>query len=848
MPPPPIFPVVQNRGLADCAVDHVTAAYMDTQTLRGLDAAALKAGVLRNTLFLTALFETLAGWSEDPCFSIELISAGHGLPQATPDKASDRCLLIAQDMSQPQPFAQRCAKVQCEMDRLLTINKDRNAAVIQRTEERSGHHGAAVAPVTLTVSSSTFEGAAGQLPIFTSEAPPIEGVNVDFSDAVDGGANICWHYIKEIFSGNVISDMQSAFVRMLKTIALTPGAEDQPADPILPSSQVAVIARVNQTSQPLFTGTLIAPMLDVVKQHPNKCAVTSADGRQLTYQDLFLAAWQYSREIRQIVPEETNVPVLLSKGIEQIIAVYAILMAGCRYVPVDPAQGHQRIQQILSQIEAPLALIETAALQSLCRDMGCDTIQVRDQDLAASPTCMLDRQLDTARQKAESHDADQPGYIIFTSGSTGTPKGVVISHAGASNTCSDINTRYLVGPADRVFAISELTFDLSVYDVFGIHATGGALILPDINLRKDPGHWLEQLNGQNVTIWNSAPALMVMLVEYCEVRNILLPPSLRLVLLSGDWIAPDLAARLHRLAPSAKIISMGGATEASIWSISYEIDPNKSYSPSIPYGRALANQTFHVFDSRMRERPVGVTGDLYIGGKGLAIEYFRNLELTAHHFIQHPKTGERLYRTGDLGCWLADGNIQFQGRQDQQVKVQGFRIELGEIEDALMQHPDVKQAVVLSLGNVHQSKKLAAFWVSDRGDLTSEFLSQWLRDRLPAYMVPGCACRIDALPLSANGKVDRKALQLMQPDQSPPPQQVNKDIELIADLYSESLGVPYENPDVSFFEMGGTSLELARLQNAIISRLGIEVSMVDLLQHGTATALAKHVKPLAMGH
>ena len=301
--------------------------------------------------------------------------------------------------------------------------------------------------------------------------------------------------------------------------------------------------------------------------------------------------------------------------------------------------------------------------------------------------------------------------MIFTSGSTGQPKGVMTDHRGALNTCVDVNRSYGVGPEDRVLAISQLNFDLSVYDIFGLLAAGGAVVIPDAGTQRDPRHWVELARRERVTLWDSVPALVEMLVDHGAGRRHELAFPLRVVMMSGDWIPPRLPDRIRAAFPGARVISMGGATEASIWSIHYPIGEVGADWTSIPYGRPMLNQTFHVLDRDLEPRPVGVQGNLYIGGIGLAQGYWRDEEKTRASFITHPRTGETLYRTGDLGRMLPEGNIEFLGRDDFQVKIQGHRIELGEIEAALLQHPAVAAAAVTAHGDPRGAKQLAGYVV-----------------------------------------------------------------------------------------------------------------------------------------
>jgi amino acid adenylation domain-containing protein len=311
--------------------------------------------------------------------------------------------------------------------------------------------------------------------------------------------------------------------------------------------------------------------------------------------------------------------------------------------------------------------------------------------------------------------ADDLAYVIYTSGSTGRPKGVMIDHRGAVNTILDVNHRFHVEPGDRVLALSSLSFDLSVYDVFGILAAGATIVMPDASGRRDPAHWTDLVARREVSIWNTVPALMQMMVEYLSGLSRRLPGSLRLVLLSGDWIPVNLPARIGELAPGASVVSLGGATEASIWSILYPVDQVDPAWPSVPYGKPMRNQTFHVLDHNLEPRPTWVPGELYIGGAGLAHGYWRDEARTEASFVTHPRTRERLYRTGDLGRYLPDGNIEFLGRQDLQVKIRGHRIELGEIEVALLDHPAVSAGVVAAVGDPRGDRQLVAYVVPERG-------------------------------------------------------------------------------------------------------------------------------------
>jgi amino acid adenylation domain-containing protein len=367
-----------------------------------------------------------------------------------------------------------------------------------------------------------------------------------------------------------------------------------------------------------------------------------------------------------------------------------------------------------------------------------------------------------ATTPAFPQDPADLAYVIYTSGSTGLPKGVAIDHRGAANTILEINRRFAVSETDRVLALSSLGFDLSVYDIFGTLAAGAAIVMPSGSAPPDPGRWLAQASAFSVTIWNSVPALMEMAVTHLELGAARAPATLELVLLSGDWISVSLPNRISKQFPDCVVVSLGGATEASIWSIAHVIHRVEPTWASIPYGRALSGQSFHVLDDEMRPCATNQRGELYIGGTGVAVGYWRDPSRTAASFVPDPRTGERVYRTGDDGRWMPDGEIEFLGRRDNQVKLRGYRIELGEIEAALLAHPAVREAAAMLKPHAG-GPRLVAFAVLRRSSpVAGEELQKHLADRLPAYMIPAAISIVRAMPLTGNGKVDRTALALLE--------------------------------------------------------------------------------------
>jgi acyl-coenzyme A synthetase/AMP-(fatty) acid ligase/aryl carrier-like protein len=347
-----------------------------------------------------------------------------------------------------------------------------------------------------------------------------------------------------------------------------------------------------------------------------------------------------------------------------------------------------------------------------------------------------------------------------------------------------------------------------------------------------------------VTIWDSAPAALQQIAPLFPER---VPESrLRLVLLSGDWIPVPLPDQVRSSFPGARVVSLGGATETTVWSNWYPVGAVDPAWPSIPYGRPIDNAVYHVLDERLEPCPIGVPGDLYIGGRCLCVGYARMPETTAESFLPDPfpeEPGARLYRTGDRARYGADGNLEFLGRVDQQVKVRGYRIELEEIEAALARHPGVREAVVTVRDDVGGDKRLVGYVVpSGQPAPTASQLRSALQQRLPEYMVPWTFVVLDSLPLTANGKVDRKALPAPKVASSEGYVAPRNELErVIAAAWKEILGLRQIGVHDNLFELGGSSLLVVKLHGRLEQELGRKLSVMDLFRHTTIDALARHL-------
>jgi amino acid adenylation domain-containing protein/FkbM family methyltransferase len=671
-----------------------------------LKRRASRAGLTPSAVLLAAFADTLGFWSESARFTINLtLFNRHPVHPEVNRVIGDftSLILLAVDNRRTDSFERAAKRLQRQLWQDLDHRYVNGVTVLRELARYQTDRRSAAMPVVFTSTLGLNPNGAQAAPkplgevAFSITQTPQVWLDHKASEK-EGALDLEWDTIDELFPAGLLDDMFEHYCAQLERLACTDTAWAQGNDAKLPPErQTAVRKIVNDTASPTEDSMLHSYWKHRLPLN-DRPAVIAAD-RTLSYAQLAALSNHTARSLRAGGAQPNLlVAVVMEKGWAQIVAVLGILTAGAAYVPIDPELPQERLHFLLRQSEVTQVLTQSRfraslkwpeGLQILCADGdACDGVGNPAFESAQTPADLA--------------------YVIFTSGSTGTPKGVMIDHRGALNTVLDINQRFGIGPNDRILALSALNFDLSVYDIFGVLAAGGAIVIPDPALQREPSHWVELMAAHRVTIWNTVPALMQMLVDYLESRNLPPPPALRRVMMSGDWIPLPLPGRVRRLWPESRQVSLGGATEASIWSISYDIDEIEPDWKSIPYGKPLLNQTFHVLNDHLAPCPDWVPGQLFIGGKGLALGYWRDDEKTAASFIVHPATGERLYRTGDLGRYLPDGNIEFLGRADHQVKLHGHRIELGEIEATLLLHPKVREAIVGLHGERNEAQRLIA--------------------------------------------------------------------------------------------------------------------------------------------
>ncbi|MFF5486836.1 amino acid adenylation domain-containing protein [Streptomyces virginiae] len=658
-----------------------------------------------------------------------------------------------------------------------------------------------------------------------------------------GELRVIWDFVDGAFAPGFIDAAFGVYVDLLERLTRDPEALRTGRFDLVPAAERTLRRQVNDTAGQIPYTTLHELFARQVERTPDAEAVVDASGRRLSYAELASYAWRIGQTLREhgAAPGEL-VAVVMEKGWEQYAAVYGILASGAAYLPLDPSVPAERLRRLLTETKVDRILTQSWLDSRISWPPTARRYRV-DKDFESG---------NATRPETAQTPADL-AYTIFTSGSTGEPKGVMVDHIGVVNLIRDVATRFEVGARDRLLAISGLHFDASIYDVFGVLTQGGTVVLPPPFEHAEPDVWADLVRAEQVTLWNSVPVLMELLVGEAEVRERRGGDrpleSLRLSVLSGDWIPLTLPDRLRAQSPRIEVVGSGGPTETICWSLFQpigEVDPSWT---SIPYGKPITNQRYYIVDAAAYERPLGVVGEMAVASDvGLALGYWNDAERTANRFVHLPESGERAYLTGDLGRYLPDGSIEILGRDDFQVKIQGHRIELGEIEAVLRQDAAVEAAVVVAPASAHGVRRLHAFVVADE-DAAGPVLER-LAAQLPGYMVPAALTVLPELPLTRNGKVDRLLLASSAGRQQSADEAAVRDagdgsgsaLELVlCAAVADILGLDGVAPGDNFFSLGGDSLSGTRLAGLLKELLGVPVPVKTVFQNPLIRELAEKI-------
>ncbi|HEX2188993.1 MAG TPA: amino acid adenylation domain-containing protein, partial [Longimicrobiaceae bacterium] len=618
--------------------------------------------------------------------------------------------------------------------------------------------------------------------------------------------------------------MHTALERLVEALEVSPGRAIGSIDVLPEAERRQVVEEWSRTEAEYPAGSPIHRLFEEqAVRTPDADAVSSA-GEALTYAALDRAANRLANHLRRRgVRPETRVGICLERGTELVVAILAVLKAGGAYVPLDPAYPAERLTYMLADSGAPLLLTRLPLPEGL-------------PPHAAEVVC-----LDADRERIEAESAQAPAagvlpenlaYVIYTSGSTGAPKGVLVPHRGLANAARGHARDLGVGAGDRVLQFASPSFDASVAEMVMALAAGATLVLGTRETLAPGPDLLRLLHDEEVTVVTLPPSALAVLPP-AEL------PALRTLMTAGEACPAEL---VERWAPERRFFNLYGPTEATIWSTTAACAPGGGRPP---LGRPVANTSAYVLDARGEPVPVGVPGELYVGGAGVSRGYAGRPELTAERFVPDPfgAAGRRLYRTGDRVRWSDRGELEFLGRVDAQVKVRGFRIEPGEIEGALRRSEGVADCVVVAREDEPGEQRLVAYVV---GEADVDALREHLRRALPEYMVPSAFVVLEQLPLTPNGKLDREALPVPEhaagADRYVAPRTPTE--EVLAEVWSETLRLDRVGVTESFFELGGHSLLATRVISRVRQVFGVEVPLRALFEGPTVAELAGRVEEI----
>ncbi|HVI48065.1 MAG TPA: amino acid adenylation domain-containing protein [Chitinophaga sp.] len=658
-------------------------------------------------------------------------------------------------------------------------------------------------------------------------------------EATETGEEISlrFEYSSRLFKPSTIERMAGHFIRLLNAITDNPDTLISAIDITSGAEKRKLLYTLNDTQKD-FPAHKTLPQIfeEQTLRAPDNIAVAFAD-KHLSYETLNRRANQLAKVLQaKGVQRGSIVAMFTDRSLEMPTGIFAILKAGGAYLPISPEYPADRIKYMLEDSGATILLTQTAHLHKISFNGIC--INLEDEQLYQGDTGNID---------AGIHPTD-PAYVIYTSGSTGKPKGAMLSHRAAVNRIHWMQHKYPLTPQDVILQKTPYTFDVSVWELFWWAFAGASAYFLEPEGEKDPQVIMETIGQQHITVLHFVPSMLNVSLDYLQANtgkwNL---SSLRRVFASGEALQVRQVSAFHELLYNVygtTLHNLYGPTEAAVDVSWFDCTPG-AITDTVPIGKPIDNIRLYILDDQQQLQPEGVAGELYISGVGVGIGYLNRPDLTKEKFLPDPFfKGERMYRTGDLARWLPDGNIEYIGRTDHQVKIRGFRIELGEIEQQLLRHAWVKEAVVLTKENKHREKYLCAYLTTTQ-PVAGEVLREHLLLELPEYMVPAYFIQLDKMPLSPNGKADRKALP--EPDISGAPgsgvpyeaPQTHAE-KILVKIWEEVLDITPISTGDSFFRLGGDSIKAIQVA-AKAAQQGIHITIKDQFRYPVIKQLAPHI-------
>jgi len=653
-------------------------------------------------------------------------------------------------------------------------------------------------------------------------------------------------YTSALFDRQTVERWAGYYVRLLEEMVVDASATADALPILSDADRRRLVVELNATGAAYPQDALIHQLFEQQAALRPEATAVVFEEQSLSYGELDARANQLAHELIALgVQPDDRVAICVERSLEMVVGLLGILKAGGAYLPLDPAYPTERLQYLLED-GAPRVLLTQKALQGRLPAavpallLGSDELNGR---LAARPAS-------TPSPRELGLTTRNLAYVIHTSGSTGNPKGVMVEHGNVVNMLTVQAAMCELTPADRVLQFASFGFDSSVAEIFPALSVGATVVLREADFDLD--HFGSFLNRNRITVADLPTAVWQQWSQALSSDAVAASDSLRLVIVSGETLESRDAQRWfsHPGSSGIRLINNYGPTETTVNATAFTVEPSLLHDgQAIPIGRPIANTQIYVLDQRGEPAPYGVEGEIFIGGSGVARGYLNRPELTAERFLRDPFSAApnaRMYKTGDLGRWRADGNLEFRGRNDFQVKIRGFRIELGEIEAALSTCAGVREAVVIAREDAPGDKRLVAYLVAHEGiTLQAAGLRTALSTRLPEYMLPSAFVTLEAMPLTANGKLDRKALPapdataLAVREYEAPQDEVEA---TLAAIWQDLLKVPRVGRQDHFFELGGHSLLAVQLVSRVRMALGVELPLRAVFAGPGLSALAEAVR------
>ena len=643
-------------------------------------------------------------------------------------------------------------------------------------------------------------------------------------------------YSTELFDDVTIQRLSERFQILLKAAVAAPDTRIAALPLLSPVEENQLIVGLNQTAEVFPHAPCLHQIFEAQAEQTPAATAVRFEGQELTYAELNRRANQLAHRLRKLgVGWEVLVAICMEPSLDLPIALLAVLKAGGAYIPLDPADPRKRLSFILEETGAAVVLTQEGLADN--------------QAFAGVQVIRLDHDVEVfATESTENLPTQVTGenlcYVIYTSGSTGQPKAAMLHHRGVRNRLLWGITNYQLGQGDVVLHKTPLTFDVSVWEIFAPLLSGACLLIAKAGGHQDPVYQLELMAREKVTHVDYVPTMLEVLLELKGLDDC---DSLKIVTSAGEALTRGLRDRFYSQT-KAKLYNLYGSTEASL-AVTYWVCPGEGKERLIPIGRPMNNARIYILDKHLQPVPIGVAGELHVGGVAPGRGYLKRPDLTADKFIPDALSetgGERLYKTGDLARYRSDGAIEFLGRLDHQVKIQGRRLELVEVEASLCQHPAVREAVVLARKITAGNKSLVAYVVSKQEPLpTGDELRNYLRQKLPEYMVPAAYVVLTELPLLSNGKLNLRALPrpkkvLSQPEAVYMPPESDLE-QTIASIWQQVFNIDRVSIHTNFFDLGGNSLLVTKVHSKLRAALNSDIQVIELFKHSTIHSLAKYL-------